>query len=88
MKRRKKNSSQQKNKTNSTLQDHLNKGGIYLDTFFLSLDLIEESSKTNFLSLDELKSLITEKRDVYIVKKHPAAKSILAEFKDDSRKNL
>ena len=75
------------NKTNNTLNDCLNTGTIYLDTFFFSLDLIDESTKTNFLTLDELKSLVTDKRDVYKVK-HPAAKAILAEFKDDSRKNL
>ena len=75
------------NKTNNSLNDCLNTGTIYLDTFFFSLDLIEESTKTNFLTLDELKSLVTNKRDVYNVK-HPAAKAILAEFKDDSRKNL
>jgi hypothetical protein len=71
----------------NTLNDCLNTGTIYLDTFFFSLDLIDESTKTNFLTLDELKSLVTDKRDVYKVK-HPAAKAILAEFKDDSRKNL
>jgi len=51
------------------------------------LDLIEESTKTNFLNLDQIKSLVMEKRDLYIVK-HPAARTILAEFKDDSSKNL
>lgn len=71
----------------NTLNDCLDRGTIYLDTFFLSLDLIEESTKTNLLTLDEIKSLVTDKRDVYKVK-HPAAKAILAEFKDDSRKNL
>ena len=60
---------------------------MYLDTFFFSLDLIEESSKTNLLKLEELKSLVTDKRDVYNVK-HPAAKVIIAEFKNDYRKNL
>lgn len=33
----------------NTLNDCLNMGKVYLDTFFLSLDLIEESTKTNFL---------------------------------------
>lgn len=70
-----------------TLNDCINLGTIYLDTFFLSLDLIEESTKTNLLSLDEIKTLVNEKRDVYQVK-HPAAKAILAEFKDDPNKNL
>jgi NUMOD1 domain len=70
-----------------TLNDCLNSGTIYLDTLFLSLDLIEESTKTNILTLDEIKTLVNDKRDIYKVK-HPAAKSILAEFKDDSSKNL
>lgn len=70
-----------------SLNDCLNLGTLYLDTFFFSLDLIEESTKTDILSLDEIKSLVSEKRDKYLVK-HPAAKSILAEFKDDSSKNL
>ena len=71
----------------NTLNDCLNLGSIYLDTLFFSLDLIEESSKTNILTLDEIKNLVNDKRDVYNVK-HPAAKAILAEFKDDTRKNL
>lgn len=71
----------------TTLNNCLDTGTIYLDTFFFSLDLIEESTKTNLLTLDGIKSLVTDKRDVYNVK-HPAAKAIFAEFKDDSRKNL
>jgi len=71
----------------NTLNDCLNLGTLYLDTFFFSLDLIEESTKTNILTLDEIKTLVNDKRDVYNVR-HPAAKAILAEFKDDSRKNL
>jgi GIY-YIG catalytic domain/Cytochrome C and Quinol oxidase polypeptide I/NUMOD1 domain len=71
----------------NTLNDCLNLGTLYLDTLFFSLDLIEESTKTNILTLDEIKTLVKDKRDVYNVK-HPAAKAILAEFKDDSRKNL
>ena len=71
-------------KTNNSLNYCLKT--IYLDTFFFSLDLIEESTKTDFLTLDELKSLVTNKRDVYNVK-HPApAKPNLAEFKDDYRR--
>jgi len=50
-------------------------GTIYLDFFFLSLDLIEESNRTNLLSLNEIKSLVKEKRDKYIVK-HPVSKAI------------
>lgn len=71
----------------TSLNDCLNLGTLYLDTFFFSLDLIEESTKTNLLSLDLIKSLVKDKRDVYNIK-HPAAKAILAEFKDDSSKNL
>lgn len=71
----------------SSLSDCLNLGKTYLDTFFFSLDLIEESNQTNLLSLDEMINLVSDKRDKYLIK-HPAFKSILAEFKDDSRKNI
>ena len=71
----------------NTLNDCLNLGNIYLDTFFFSLDLIEESTDTNLLNLDKIKNLVSDKRDVYDVK-HPAAKAILAEFKDEPKKNL
>lgn len=70
-----------------TLSNCLNTGEIYLDTFFFSLDLIEESENTNLLSLEEIKELVSNKRESYDIK-HPAAKCILAEFKDDSSKNL
>jgi NUMOD1 domain len=70
-----------------TLNDCLNLGTIYLDTFFFSLDLIKESTKINILTLYEIKNLVNNKRDIYQVK-HPAAKAILAEFKDDPSKNL
>lgn len=46
-----------------------------------------ESPKTNILTLEEIKFLISDKRDVYNVKQ-PAAKANFAEFKPDSRKNL
>lgn len=71
----------------NTLNDCLNLGQTYLDTFFFSLDLIENFTKSDLLSKDEIKSLVKNKRILYNVK-HPAAKSILAEFKDDVRKNL
>ena len=70
-----------------TLNNCLNSGEIYLDNFFFSLDLIDESPKTSLLGLDQLKSLVLDKRVVYTVK-HPAAKSILGEFKDDAKKNI
>jgi hypothetical protein len=69
-----------------TLDDCIYSGQIYLDAFFLSLDQIEESTSTNLLNLDEIKTLVLKKREVYQVK-HPASKAILAEFKDDSSLN-
>nr|YP_007507066.1 GIY endonuclease [Ceratocystis cacaofunesta]YP_009704205.1 GIY endonuclease [Ceratocystis fimbriata]YP_009710357.1 GIY endonuclease [Ceratocystis albifundus]AFO38118.1 GIY endonuclease [Ceratocystis cacaofunesta]QEN73768.1 GIY endonuclease [Ceratocystis fimbriata]QFX74859.1 GIY endonuclease [Ceratocystis albifundus] len=70
------------------LNDCLSTGTLYLDTFFFSLDLIKESpNNANLISLAELKELVKEKRDKFIVK-HPAAKIIIAEYKDDPSKNL
>ncbi len=76
----------------TTLNNCLTLGTLYLDAFFFSsfarrADFIEESTETNLLSLDQIKSLVINKRDVHNVK-HPAAKAILAEFKDDSNQNL
>lgn len=71
----------------NTLNSCLNLGNLYLDTFFFSLDVIEESTESNLLKLEELKELVSNKKTIYKVK-HPASKSILAEFKDDSSKNL
>lgn len=73
-----------------TLNDCLDLGYFYLDSFFLSLDLLETVSNTTtikLLSLSELITLVKNKRDLYTVN-HPAAKAILAEFKNDSSKNL
>lgn len=70
-----------------TLSNCLNTGETYLDTFFFSLDFIEESENTNLLNIEEIKKLVSNKRDLYDIK-HPAANSVLAEFKDDSNKNL
>jgi len=69
-----------------TLNNCLDSGTLYLDYFFLSLDLLEIST-SKLLTLDELKPFVLSKRDLYKVK-HPAAKSILAEFKHDYSKNL
>lgn len=69
-----------------TLHDCLDYGKLYLDTFFFSLDRIEESNNIKFLTLDEIKTLVLKKREIYQVK-HPASQAILAEFKDDSRLN-
>ena len=70
----------------NTLNDCLDTGSIYLDEFFFSLDEIEESNRINLLPLEEIMALVKEKRDNYIIK-HPAAKAILAEFKDDPNLN-
>lgn len=70
----------------TSLNDCLNLGTLYLDEFFFSLDLIEESDKTNLLNLEEIQRLVLDKRTTYLIK-HPAAKGILAEYKDDSSKN-
>ena len=69
-----------------TLNDCLDLGTLYLDYFFLSLDLLESDS-TNLVTLNEIQNLITNKRDLYKIT-HPAAKNILAEFKNDASKNL
>jgi hypothetical protein len=70
----------------TSLNDCLNLGTLYLDEFFFSLDLIEESDKTNLLNLEEIQRLVLDKRTTYLIK-HPAAKGILAEYKDDPSKN-
>ena len=69
-----------------TLDDCIDDGKIYLDSFFLSLDPIEQSVETNLLNLDDIKTLVTKTRETYIVK-HPSSKAILAEFKDDYKLN-
>ena len=69
-----------------TLNDCLDLGTLYIGNFFLSLDLLETKG-TELLTLDEIKNLIINKRDLHTIK-HPAAKAILAEFKDDASKNL
>ena len=69
----------------NTLNDCLNSGTTYLDNFFFSLDLIEESPKTNLIDTNELKSLVLDIREQHLVK-HPSAKPILGEFKDDPKK--
>ena len=69
-----------------TLNDCLDLGILYLNFFFLSLDLLEMED-IHLLTLEALKPLVVNKRDLYKVK-HPAARAILAEFKDDINKNL
>jgi hypothetical protein len=70
----------------TSLNDCLSLGLLYLDEFLFSLDLIEESDKTDLLSLNEIEYLIKNKRSTYSIK-HPSAKAILAEYKDDPEKN-
>ena len=69
-----------------TLNDCLDLGNLYLDSLFLSADFLETVT-INLLTLDQIKTLVVTKRDLYKIK-HPAAKAILAEFKDDESKNL
>lgn len=59
----------------TTLDDCLYNGKLYLDSFFFSLDEIEESTNANLLTLDEIKTLVSKKREIYQVK-HPASKAI------------
>lgn len=69
-----------------SLQDCLDTGTLYLDYFFLSLDLLE-TRNIKLLTLDEIITLVNVKRKLYKVK-HPAAKGILAKFKYDINQNL
>jgi hypothetical protein len=69
------------------LHNCLDSGCLYLDTFFLSLDKIEEATSIDLLNLDELVLLVNKARDIS-KSKHPSAKVIIAEFKDDFSKNL
>lgn len=69
-----------------TLQDCLDLGSLYLDYFFLSIDLLETAS-SSLINEDQIKDLVNAKRNIYKLK-HPGAKAILAEFKDDASKNL
>lgn len=70
----------------TSLNDCLSLGLLYLDEFLFSLDLIEESDKTELLTLNEIECLIKDKRSNYSIK-HASAKAILAEYKDDTEKN-
>jgi len=69
-----------------SLQDCLYTGALYLDYFFFSLDHLE-TENIKLLTLDEIVTSVNIKRKLYKVK-HPAAKGIHAEFKDDINKNL
>lgn len=69
-----------------TLNVCLDLGTLYLDHLFLSLDLLD-TKNVNLITLDEIKTLVVDKRDLHKLK-HPASKAILAEYKDDASKNL
>lgn len=69
-----------------TLNKCLDIGDIYLDSFFLSLDYIDEFINKDIISIDKLIKLVEEKRKNYIIIQ-PKAKKILAEFKDNPNKN-
>ena len=51
----------------STLNDCLYSGKTYLDTFFFFLDLIEESTNSNLITLDQLKGLVIDKKIFYFI---------------------
>lgn len=70
-----------------TLSNCLSSGDLFLDSFFFSMEIIQESDNTNLLSVDEIIELVSDKRKLYNVK-HPSTKSILAKFKGDSSKDL
>ena len=70
-----------------TLSNCLDTGDLFLDSFFFSLEIIEESDKTNLLTLEKMTRLINEKRNIYNVK-HPACNVIIAKFKADPSKDL
>lgn len=72
--------------SHKTLNNCLYLGVLYLDSLFLSLDTIE-TDNVNLLTLEQIKALVTSKRELHKLK-HPAAKAIHAEFKDDANKNL
>ena len=71
----------------NTLNDCIHGGQLYLDTFLLYIEPIEEITNINLLDVDSIKALIIEKREIHQTKKHPRATAILAEFKDDPRLN-
>ena len=70
-----------------TLDDCLDSGGLYLDYFFLSIEPIEAAS-LKLIALDDMKALVISKWDAYKCKYHPAARAVLAIFKDDESKNI
>lgn len=71
----------------NTLSNCLSTGATYLNNFFFSLEIIEESENTNLLTIEKIKRLVIDTRDIYEVK-HPSARKILAQFKGYASKNL
>lgn len=70
----------------TSLNNCLDTGELYLGYFYISLDIIE-SDADSLYSIEDFKEIVAKKRELHIIK-HPKAKNILAEFKDDSSKNL
>ena len=76
------------------LKDCLHTGKLYLNYFFLSLDIVEESTKEDIVNIETfkcsvflyIKKRVDEKRLSHKII-HPSSKEILAEFKGDSSKN-
>lgn len=66
-----------------TLSDCLDLGKIYLDYFYFSLEPIEENNIVNILTLEEIQTIVSEKREIY-KQKHPSCKAVLAEYMDIS----
>jgi hypothetical protein len=71
----------------NTLDSCINTGSLYLDTFFLSLDKLEETTYDGLLDPEDLIKLVNLTRDRHR-SSHPSAKAILAKFKDDPSKDL
>jgi hypothetical protein len=61
-----------------TLSNCINNGSLYLNRFFLSLDIISEFPYESIISSDELELLMINARSQYLPKQ-PASKHVLAE---------
>jgi len=60
---------------------------VFILRLFLFISRCIEVVNTHLLTLEQIKSLVANKRGLYKIK-HPAAKSILAEYKEDASKNM
>ena len=61
-----------------TLNNCIYNGNLYLNRFYLSLDIISEFPYESIISPEELKSIIKKTKDQYIPSQ-PASKKLLAE---------